>query len=63
MTESQQPLLLTVPQAAQLLSLGTTRVWEMVRSGELPSVRHGRSVRVSRTALHAWIASHEQKAG
>jgi excisionase family DNA binding protein len=64
MTEQEKPLLLTVPEVAQRLSLGKTQVWKLVRSGELPSVRSGRSVRVSVAALYAWIAAHEQqKAG
>jgi len=47
----QQPLLLSVPQAARLLGVGTTLCWEMVHSGQLPSVRLGRRVLVSRDAV------------
>ncbi len=47
----QQPLLLSVPQAARLLGVGTTLCWEMVHSGQLASIRLGRRVLVPRVAL------------
>jgi len=52
----QEPLLVRAEEAARLLGLGRTRVFEMFARGELPTVRIGRSVRVPRGALEAWIA-------
>jgi excisionase family DNA binding protein len=49
------PLLLTVPQAAEALQVNRNKVWALVGSGELPSVRIGRSVRVPVTALAEWV--------
>lgn len=37
------------------LQIGRTRVYEMIRSGELPAVRIGRSVRVNKKALDALL--------
>lgn len=49
--EDQVPLLLSVRQAARLLGVGTTLCWEMIHSGEMPSVRLGRRVLVPRAAI------------
>ena len=45
------PLLLSVPEAARLLGVGTTFCWEMVRSGRLEVIRLGRRVLVPRGAV------------
>lgn len=45
------PLVLTVEQTAQVLQLGKTRVYELVRSGKLRSLRIGRKIRVPKNAL------------
>lgn len=45
------PLLVAVPDAARLLGIGLTFAWELVRSGDLPSVKLGRRVLVPRAAL------------
>lgn len=38
--------LLTVGEAAYALNIGKRSLWRLIASGELPSVRIGRSVRV-----------------
>lgn len=50
------PLLLTVEDAAERLSLGRTKVYELIRSGELEAVRIGKSRRVPADALDAYVA-------
>lgn len=45
------PLALTVEQTAQVLQLGKSLVYEMVRSGQLRSLRVGRKIRIPRSAL------------
>lgn len=50
--------LLTVAEAAQRLSLGRATTYQLVRRGELPSMRVGRAVRVPVRALDAWITAH-----
>ena len=56
-----QPLLLSVPQAAHLLGLGATFTWDLVRRGDLPSVRLGRRVLVPRRAIER-LAERQSKA-
>ena len=59
-----QALLLTVPQAATLLNVGRSTVYELIAQGELPSVSVSkRSLRVRKAALEAWIASRETLQG
>jgi excisionase family DNA binding protein len=48
-------LLLTVEEAALRLGIGRSLAWRLVRSGELPSVRLGRLVRIPERALEEWI--------
>jgi len=48
-------LLLTVEEAARRLGIGRSLAWRLVRSGELPSVRLGRLVRVPERNLQAWL--------
>ena len=48
-------LLLTVEEAARRLGIGRTLAWRLVRSGELPSVRLGRLVRVPERNLQVWL--------
>ena len=48
-------LLLTVEEAARRLGIGRSLAWRLVRSGELPSVRLGRLVRVPERTLQAWL--------
>jgi hypothetical protein len=58
------PLLLTVPQAASVLAMGTTSAWALVWSGELPSVRRGRRwVRVPYQSCIDWVERNRNDRG
>jgi excisionase family DNA binding protein len=50
-------LLLTPDGAAKALSISRTRVYELMASGELSSLKIGRSRRISVDALAAFIAT------
>jgi excisionase family DNA binding protein len=50
------PLLYRVGEAAKLLAVGEPRVWELIGSGELPSVKIHSSRRISRAALEGYVA-------
>lgn len=50
-----EKVLLTVTEAARRLSLGRATAYQLVRQGDLPSVRIGRAVRVPAHELEAWI--------
>lgn len=53
------PAVLTVPEAAQLLRIGRGAAYEAARTGELPTVRIGRTLRVPRHALAALLGESE----
>jgi excisionase family DNA binding protein len=48
-------LLLTVEEAAEVLSLGRTKVYELIAAGEIPTVKIGRARRVSAKALTVFV--------
>lgn len=52
---SDLPLLLDTAEAAKLLSLSRAKVCDMASHGEIPSIRFGRSLRIPRDPLLAWI--------
>ena len=49
-------LLLRVEEAADAMSVGRSKAYELIRTGELPHVRIGRSVRVPVQGLEKWIS-------
>jgi excisionase family DNA binding protein len=51
--------LFTVMQAAKVLSLGRSTVWQLVRSNRIESVKIGTARRIRREALDAYVASLE----
>jgi len=52
---TDQPLLYTVPQVTRLLNLGRSRVYELIRTGALPSVTIGHSRRITITAVRDFV--------
>ena len=49
-------LLLRPEEAADVLAIGRSKLYELMATGQLDSVRIGRSRRVSRQALAAYVA-------
>lgn len=47
-----------VPHAAQVIDLSERQMWELVRSGEIESIKIGASRRIPRAALVAYIEQH-----
>jgi excisionase family DNA binding protein len=55
-TTKSEKLLLKIDEAAELLSMGRAKAYQMAQSGEMPGVvRVGRSVRVSAESLRNWV--------
>jgi excisionase family DNA binding protein len=50
-----EPLLLRAEEAQEILGLGRTKVYELIRTKELPSVKIGGSVRIPLDELKEWI--------
>ena len=50
---------LSLKDVQQLLGIGRTKAYELVVTGELPAVRIGRCIRISRRELDEWL--HRQR--
>lgn len=50
-----EKLLLRIEEAARRCSIGRSKAYELVQSGEWPTVHIGRSVRIPAVALQEWV--------
>ena len=50
--------LLSIPQLCQELGMGKSWLYRRLRSGEIPSVRLGRTIKVRREELEQYLQSH-----
>jgi len=57
-----EPLLLRITEAAALCGLSPAKMAQLVSSGVVPSVTIGRSRRIVRAELEAWIADRISEA-
>jgi hypothetical protein len=60
---AQQPLLVSAPQAADMMGIGTRLLWSETNRRTIPHVRIGRRVLYSVTSLQKWIESREKGSG
>lgn len=56
MESTNEALLVTVADGMRLLSVGRNAIWNLINSGELRSVKIGRSRRIPRTEIEAYVA-------
>jgi excisionase family DNA binding protein len=61
MTSDMEKLLVKPSEAFKAMSIGRSTGYAMIASGELPSVRIGRAVRVPVDALKQWIERQTNK--
>ena len=57
-----EPLLYRVPEAARVLSLSRSVIFELIRSGRLRSVKEGRTRLIPASAIRDYIATLEKEA-
>ena len=53
--KASEPVLITVEEMAERLSIGKTAAWELVHKHKIKSVKIGKSRRVPITALQEYI--------
>ena len=53
-------LLYTIPEVTEMLSIGRTRIYDLIRTGDLHSVLIGTSRRVPAAALDDFITNLER---
>ena len=56
-TQRLPPIAVTPEQAAQMLCLHRTTIYQLMASGELPSFRAGRARRIRVTDIEAWAGA------
>ena len=54
--------LLSIPQLCQELGMGKSWIYRRLRSGEIPSVRLGRTIKVRRDELEQYLRRHHYPA-
>jgi excisionase family DNA binding protein len=52
---------LLIPEVAETLGIERTNIYELIATGELPTNRVGRAVRISDIALQKWVEAREQQ--
>lgn len=57
------PLLVTAPQAARILSIGRTALYQLIWDGQLTPIHIGRSVRFSVDELETFVRSRLSSTG
>ena len=58
-----EQLLVRPSEAAELLGLGRSKVYALIASGELPSVKIGKSIRVPVEELRQWVHGRVNASG
>ncbi len=53
-------LLLKPMEVAETLGIGRSRMYEMLATGEIPSVRIGKSIRIPVRSLNEWVDNRSQ---
>lgn len=56
-----EQLAIRAMEAANAMGIGRSHVYELIRSGELPSVRLGKAIRIPVSALRAWIERNQSE--
>jgi len=51
-------ILLKPEEVGRILDLSRSKTYQLLASGELPSIRAGKSIRVPRAALEKWIETN-----
>ena len=51
-----------ISEVAERLGVGTRRAYRLAQRGEIPSVRHGGSIRVPRAAWEQYLEAETRKA-
>lgn len=55
MAQAVEPLAVRIPLAAQMLGIGKSTLYEMIASGEIETIKVGRSTLVPTDSLRAFL--------
>lgn len=54
-----EKILMRPTEVAQMLSIGKSTIYELLATGEIPSIRIGRSIRIPVKWLNEWVEKRE----
>jgi len=57
-----EKLLLRPTEAAEVISLGRSKIYDLIAKGIIPSIRIGKSVRVPADGLREWVKAQASSA-
>src|SRR6266568_2451475 len=60
MGTSELPLVLTVEEARRVLRIGRRQLYQAIARQDVPAVKVGRSIRIPRSSLEAWLAAEKR---
>jgi excisionase family DNA binding protein len=60
--DGNDPALLTVSEAARILRVSEKMVYRLIKTGDLPGIRIGRLMRISRAALNSLLSLRSESA-
>jgi excisionase family DNA binding protein len=55
MRQENEQEFISLNELQEILSIGRTKAYDLVTSGDLPAVRIGRIIRISKQDLTAWL--------
>lgn len=59
--QGDQRVLFRPQEVAEMLGISKATVYHLAASGQLPSVRVGKALRISREAIDRWIQDQERR--
>ncbi len=56
--QSVEPICVRVNDAARMIGVGRTKLYELISSGELESIKIGKATRITTASLHKLVERH-----
>jgi excisionase family DNA binding protein len=61
--QTERPRFMTVAEVAQLMRVSTMTVYRLIKAGDLPATRVGKSYRITETDVDEYLAGRFTQAG
>jgi excisionase family DNA binding protein len=61
--QTERPRFMTVAEVAQLMRVSTMTVYRLIKAGDLPATRVGKSYRITETDVDDYLAGRFTQAG
>ncbi len=57
---SPEPICVKVNDAARMIGVGRTKLYELIASGEIEAIKLGKSTRITTASLHALVSRQRE---